>query len=418
MSITAIIAFLIVFGLLVSFHEFGHFIVAKKCGVLVREFAIGMGPKIFAWVRNDTAYTIRLLPVGGYVRMASEEDHDELDAGQRVFLQVNSAGLVQRIDYRSDQEEAGFLFQIDEADLVDNMTLKGLRAGSEESEQFKVAPDAMLIDESGQETKVAPRSSWVESSPAIKRVAINLAGPFMNFVLAIVAVLILSFSLNQVSLNEPILGQVQKSQPAAKAGLKANDRITSVNGHSVDSFTDFASLVTEQKDQPMTIAYRRHGQVKTTMVQAEKTTVSGQEVYRIGVLAKGETGIVDRLQYAWLMGTSWFTQVFNGIVNLFSTTFSLNKIGGPVMLAKATSTATNQGFLTVLALLGMLSVNLGLVNLLPIPPLDGGKVFLDLYESIFRRPFPKVLSTGFITVGTIALIILMILVTANDLIHF
>ncbi|MBS9337155.1 RIP metalloprotease RseP [Fructobacillus parabroussonetiae] len=418
MSITAIIAFLIVFGLLVSFHEFGHFIVAKKCGVLVREFAIGMGPKIFAWIKNDTAYTIRLLPVGGYVRMASEEDHDELDPGQRLLLQLDDTGAVNRIDLRVDQEEAGFLFQVDQADLVDQLILSGFRVGSEDKTELAVSPQSIIVDDNGQEARVAPRASWVESASAPKRVAINLAGPLMNFVLAIVAALTLAFSLSQVSVNEPVLGQVEKSQPAAQAGLKANDRIESVNGQKVEHFTDFAELVTAQKGQVMTIQYLRNSRVMTTKVQAVETTVSGQKAYRIGVLAKGETGFLERLHYAWMMCSSWFTQVCNGIVNLFSTTFSLNKIGGPVMLAKATSTATNQGFLTVLALLGMLSVNLGLVNLLPIPPLDGGKVFLDLYESIFRRPFPKVLSTGLIMVGTVALIVLMVLVTANDLIHF
>nr|MCH9869650.1 site-2 protease family protein [Serratia marcescens] len=98
MSLTAILAFIVVFALLVSFHEFGHFIVAKKTGVLVREFAIGMGPKLFSWYRNSTSYTIRLLPVGGYVRMASEEDHAELVAGQQVYLEQDPDGLVVNID--------------------------------------------------------------------------------------------------------------------------------------------------------------------------------------------------------------------------------------------------------------------------------------------------------------------------------
>ncbi|MBS9334576.1 RIP metalloprotease RseP [Fructobacillus sp. M1-13] len=418
MSITAIIAFLIVFGLLVSFHEFGHFIVAKMSGVLVREFAIGMGPKVFSWYKNNTAYTIRLLPVGGYVRMASEEDHDKLDAGQRLFLEENADGFVTKLDLRADQEGAGFLVQVDEADLVDDLTISAYRAGQENVETFHLAKDAILVDEDGQLTRLAPRSSWVESAPAIKRVAINLAGPLMNFVLALLAAFALAFSLSQVSLNEPVLGQVAKSQPAAKAGLQSGDRIEKVNGQRVEHFTDFAALVSEQKDKEMSLTYVRNGKEAETQVQAEKTTVSGQTVYRIGVMAKGETGFLNRLKYGGMMCASWFHQVFDGIVNLFSTTFSLNKLGGPVMLAKATSTATNQGFLTVLALLGMLSVNLGLINLLPIPPLDGGKVFLDLYESIFKKPFPKKVTGLLLTAGTVALIILMILVTANDLLHF
>lgn len=418
MSLTAILAFIVVFALLVSFHEFGHFIVAKKTGVLVREFAIGMGPKLFSWYRNSTSYTIRLLPVGGYVRMASEEDHAELVAGQQVYLEQDPDGLVVNIDCQADREEAGFLFQIDQADLVDGLVLTGYRNGSNVMETLFVAPTALIIDDSGQETRIAPRSSWIESASALKRLAINLAGPVMNFVLALLAAMVLAFSLGQVSTNTPVLGQVVAHQPAAEAGLKANDRILSVDGHSVKTFTDFASRVNKAGQSALFISYQRSGVTKSVKVTPEAVAVSGQKTYRIGVVAKEETGFTNRLQYGLTMTGSWFTQVGRGILDLFTSTFSLNKLGGPVMLAKATSTASNQGFLTVLVLLGFLSVNLGLINLLPIPPLDGGKVFLDLYETIFRHPFPKALANGIIMVGTVALLILMVLVTAKDLLQF
>ncbi|MBS9338032.1 site-2 protease family protein [Fructobacillus sp. M2-14] len=418
MSLTAIISFLIVFGLLVAFHEFGHFIVAKKTGVLVREFAIGMGPKIFSWYQNHTAYTIRLLPVGGYVRMASEDDHDELEAGQRLYLKQDDKGLVTSLDTRVEQEEAGFLFTVDQADLVDDMVLKGFRDGSEELETLSVSPVAVMIGEDGQPNRVAPRAVWLESAKPLKRLAINLAGPFMNFVLAFIAAFGLAFSLHQVSVDQPVLGQVVKEQPAAKAGLKVNDRITSVNGHKVTTFTGLANELAGQADKDLPVTYERNGHKQTTTVRPEAVEVSGKKVAKVGIVAKGETSIGARMDFGWNMTSSWFTQVGRGIVDLFTSTFSLNKLGGPVMLAKATSTASNQGFLTVLALLGMLSVNLGLLNLLPIPPLDGGKVFLDLYESIFKRPFPAVVANALMMAGTILLVILMILVTAKDLIQF
>lgn len=418
MSLTAIISFLIVFGLLVAFHEFGHFIVAKKTGVLVREFAIGMGPKLFSWYQNHTAYTIRVLPVGGYVRMASEDDHDELEAGQRVYLKQGEDGLVTSLDTRVEQEEAGFLFTVDSADLVDDMEVRGYRDGSEEIERLSISPVAVIILEDGQPNRVAPRSTWIESAKPLKRLAINLAGPFMNFVLAFIAAFSLAFSLQQVSVDQPVLGQVVKEQPADKAGLKVNDRITSVNGHKVSTFTGLAAELAGQADKDLPVTYERNGHEKTTTLRPEAVEVSGKKVAKVGIVARGETNFGARMGFGWAMTSSWFTQVGHGIVDLFTSSFNLNKLGGPVMLAKATSTASNQGFLTVLALLGMLSVNLGLLNLLPIPPLDGGKVFLDLYESIFRRPFPIVLTNGLMWAGTALLVILMVLVTAKDLIQF
>lgn len=418
MSLTAIISFLIVFGLLVAFHEFGHFIVAKKTGVLVREFAIGMGPKLFSWYQNHTAYTIRVLPVGGYVRMASEDDHDELEAGQRVYLKQDEDGLVTSLDTRVEQEEAGFLFTVDSADLVDDMEVRGYRDGSEELKTLAVSSLAVIILEDGQPNRVAPRSTWIESAKPLKRLAINLAGPFMNFVLAFIAAFGLAFSLQQVSVDQPVLGQVVKEQPAAKAGLKVNDRITNVNGHKVSTFTGLAAELAGQADKDLPVTYERNGKVQHTTLRPEAVEVSGKKVAKVGIVARGETNFGARLGFGWAMASSWFTQVGHGIVDLFTSSFNLNKLGGPVMLAKATSTASNQGFLTVLALLGMLSVNLGLLNLLPIPPLDGGKVFLDLYESIFRRPFPMVLTNGLMWAGTALLVILMVLVTAKDLIQF
>ncbi|SEH36221.1 regulator of sigma E protease [Fructobacillus pseudoficulneus] len=415
MSITAILAFLIVFGLLVGFHEFGHFIVAKKSGVLVREFAIGMGPKILSWYKNQTAYTIRLLPVGGYVRMASELEKDELEAGQRLRLILNESGQVISLDERANQDGEGIFFQVDQADLVDTMTVTGFRQSQPEKETLMVSPDALRIGEDGITTRVAPRPTWMESAPVWKRLLISFAGPAMNFILAILAAGVLSFALPAVHFNEPTIGQVVQHEPAAKAGIKSGDQITAVNGEKVSTFTDFATVVAAKADQPLTVTLRRDGQTLTKTVTPEKITVAGQKQIRIGVGVKGYQDPASRLRFAWVNTQTWFTQVGQGIANLFQGGFSINKLGGPVMLAKTTAEASHQGWITVLALLGLLSVNLGLINLLPIPPLDGGKIFLDLIEGIFRRPAPAWISKALTGAGTALLVVLMILVTIKDL---
>ncbi|CAK1235515.1 RIP metalloprotease RseP [Fructobacillus tropaeoli] len=415
MNITAIIAFLIVFGLLVGFHEFGHFIVAKKSGVLVREFAIGMGPKILSWYKNQTAYTIRLLPVGGYVRMASEMEKDELEAGQRFRLVLNQAGEVESMDERVDQDGPGFFFQVDSADLVHDMTMTGYRQDEENLQTLTVAQTAIKTDQEGITTRIAPASTWVESAPVWKRLLINFAGPAMNFILAILAAGILSFALPSVHFNEPIIGQVVKSEPAAQAGIQSGDKILAVNGQSVQSFTDFANEVTKKADQSLQLKISRSGKTLNKTVTPELIEVSGQKQIRIGVGVKSYRDPLSRIKFSFLNTGTWFTQVGNGIKDLFVGGFSINKLGGPVMLTKTTAQASHQGFVTVLALLGLLSVNLGLINLLPIPPLDGGKIFLDLIEGIFRRPAPAWLATTLTGAGTALLVVLMILVTIKDL---
>ncbi|MDF7636813.1 RIP metalloprotease RseP [Leuconostocaceae bacterium ESL0958] len=415
---TAILVFLLVFGLLVGFHEFGHFIVAKKAGVLVREFAIGMGPKIFAWSSAETRYTIRLLPVGGYVRMASQTDHETLTPGQRVRLALNEAGAVDSIDVRADVDGPGFAFQIDQADLVDQLTLTGLRAGTSEMTTLPVSDQAKIIDESGQSLPIAPRSKWVESAPVWKRLAINVAGPVMNFVLAILAAAALACSLAEVHFNEAKIGQVVQEQPAARAGLKTGDTIREVDGQSVSSFTDFAAKVRAQKGQPVVVQVDRSGKHLTKTIQPEKVTENGQSRYRIGVGVAGYRSPSARVHFALTTVSDWFTQVGKGVLDLFTGGFSLNKLGGPVMMAKVTSNATQQGLVTVLALTGLLSVNLGLINLLPIPPLDGGKILIDLLEALFRRPVPERAINALTTAGGLVLLVLMVLVTAKDIFQY
>ena len=164
MSLTAIIAFIFVFGVLVTVHEFGHFFAAKKSGVLVREFAIGMGPKLLSWNRNHTAYTIRILPVGGYVRMAGMDETPDLEAGQRLRLRFDQVGKVTEIDTRIDQAGQGVPFQIDTFDLSDDLTLTGYQADDSEMKVLSVSHDATIIEENGVTVQIAPRDTWFQSA--------------------------------------------------------------------------------------------------------------------------------------------------------------------------------------------------------------------------------------------------------------
>lgn len=222
MNLTAIIAFIFVFGVLVTVHEFGHFFVAKKSGVLVREFAIGMGPKIISWNYNHTAYTIRILPVGGYVRMAGLDEEPDLDAGQRVRLIFNTENNVIKMDTRVDELGEGALFQVDTFDLSDALTLTGYLNDNENKQTVSVDHNATIIEPNGTEIQIAPRDSWVQSAKVYKRALINIAGPAMNLILALVVFSGLAFALPSVTLNEPIVGTVQNHMPAKNAGLQAN----------------------------------------------------------------------------------------------------------------------------------------------------------------------------------------------------
>ncbi|WEV55023.1 RIP metalloprotease RseP [Leuconostocaceae bacterium ESL0723] len=415
MTITAIIAFIFVFGVLVAVHEFGHFIVAKKTGVLVREFAIGMGPKLLSWYRNHTAYTIRILPVGGYVRMAGMDDDPDLEAGQRLLLKFNDQGQVIQMDTRVDENVGGLPFQVDQFDLTDALTLTGYQNDSQEAETLKVNHDATIIDTNGVETQIAPRDTWVQSAKIRSRILINFAGPLMNFVLAFVVFTSWAFMQPSIPSAEPVIGTVAAGSAAQQAGLQVNDRVKSVNGHTVKTFFDFSDDVSASRGRPVKIVVSRHNQEKTYIVTPVVNKAGNQQ--QIGVTGKNYTDFGSRLAYGISVTGGSIFQVSDKLLHLFDGGFSLNKLGGPVMIARDTSEASKYGFLSVLFLTATLSINLGIINLLPIPPLDGGKLVLNFTEGVIRRPLPQVVENSIAIAGAVFVMGLMVAVTINDILR-
>ena len=176
--IKTIIAFIFVFGVIVTIHEFGHFYFAKRAGILVKEFAIGMGPKVFQVRKGETVYTLRLLPVGGYVRMAGHEESDqEIKPGMMVTLRLED-GIVQQISFDPSTElEQGIPFQIESCDLEKKMVVKGYKPQTEKLDILKVSKTATIIEEDGTEVSVAPIERQFNSASLKDRMLTNFAGP-------------------------------------------------------------------------------------------------------------------------------------------------------------------------------------------------------------------------------------------------
>lgn len=395
MNVTSIIAFIFVFGVLVTVHEFGHFFVAKKSGVLVREFAIGMGPKLLSWNRNHTAYTIRILPVGGYVRMAGMDEEPDLDAGQRLRLTFNEQGKVTKIDTQIDEAGIGVPFQVDSFDLSDALTLTGYSDNATDMTTVHVDHDATIIEENGVEVQVAPRDVWLQSAKVWKRALINIAGPVMNFILALVIFSGVGFAIASVGLNEPIIGTVQKNMPADQA----------------------ANAIGNSKESQLNITVLRNGHKKQVEVRPKTVKINGVQTKQVGIIEKTHTDTISRLKYGLINTGATISQIWHALSHLFTGGFSLDKLGGPVSIAKTTSSVAKTGFLNILIFMAMLSLNLGIMNLIPIPALDGGKLILNLLEGILRRPLPQSFENAVTIVGAVFMIILMIAVTINDILR-
>lgn len=414
---TSIIAFIFVFGVLVTVHEFGHFIAAKRAGVLVREFSIGMGPKILRFNRHHTAYTIRILPVGGYVRMAGMEEEADLEPGQRVRLLTNENNVVTQIDTQVDVAGQGIAFNVDHADLVDDLVLVGYLENDDAMHRMRVDREATIIEKDGTTLQVAPRETWFQSAKVWKRMVINIAGPLMNFILALIVFSGLGFTLPAVNLNEPIVGHVQDNMPAKSAGLKTGDRITAINDTKIHEWADIANAISTNQGETVNVKVSRQDQQRNFKLTPKTISENGQETHLLGIEIQMHKDFNSRLKYGFVQTLDTTKRVLYALSHLFVGGFSLDKLGGPVSIAKATSSVAQTGFINILGFMALLSINLGIMNLLPIPALDGGKIILNLLELIRRKPLPASFETGVTIVGAIFMVLLMLAVTVNDILR-
>lgn len=412
-----ILIFLVVFGLLVFVHEFGHFIVAKKCGILVREFSIGMGPKLFQVRRNPTTYTIRWLPLGGYVRLASKDDETELKPGMTVILQTNEQNEVVRIDASgSDIPIEGLPLQITEVDLVDQLVIKGYENGEEDKlVSYQVNHDATVIDQSNTELIIAPRDTQFQEANVWQKLATNVAGPLMNIILGFVVFLIWTFTIPGPATTT--IGAVEANSPAEQAAVEPGSKFVSINGHKTTTFNEISNQINASKGKTLSIVLTSHGKTKTVSVKPKTMKIQGQKVYQIGIKAKSDDRVLAKAKRGWDTAVSTTGMIFNALGGLIRH-FSLNKLSGPVGIYSQTSQVSQMGFTYLLAFLAMISINLGIVNLVPIPGLDGGKLLLNLIEIFRGKPISEDHEAIVELIGFGLLLLLIIAVTGNDIYRY
>lgn len=411
-----LIAFIFIFGVIVIVHEFGHFYFAKKSGILVREFAIGMGPKIFSHIGKDgTAYTIRILPLGGYVRMAGwGEDTTEIKTGTPASLTLDQNGVVTRINLSGKQVADNSLpMNVMSFDFEDKLEIIGLVL--EESRTYKVDHDATIIEEDGTEVRIAPLDVQYQNASIWGRLITNFAGPMNNFILGFVAFLLLIFMQGGVANPSTNTISVVEGGALQAAGVVSGDKILSIEGQKTANYTEIANTVAEAtkdaKAAPTLALVVQHGGQEKEL--AVKTKKSGSNYY-LGVSPSLKTGFLDKVTGALLQTGDTALTVIKALKNLIAR-FDINKLGGPVAIFNISSQAAQNGFDSVLLLLASLSINLGIFNLIPIPALDGGKIVMNLIEAIRRKPLKQEVESYITLAGVVVMVVLMIAVTWNDI---
>ena len=410
-----ILTFILVFGIIVVVHEFGHFYFAKKSGILVREFAIGMGPKIFAHIGKDgTAYTIRILPLGGYVRMAGwGDDTTEIKTGTPVSLTLTDDGKVKRINLSGKKlDQTALPMQVTQFDFEDKLFIKGLVL--EEEKTFAADHDATVVEADGTEVRIAPLDVQYQNATIWGKLITNFAGPMNNFILGVVVFWILIFMQGGVRDVDTNQFHVMPQGALAKVGVPETAQITKIGSHEVSNWESLIQAVeseTKDKTAPtLDVTIFEKGSDKQVTVSPEES----QGRYLLGVQPGIKSDFVSMFVGGFTTAADSALRILSALKNLIFQP-DLNKLGGPVAIFKASSDAAKNGIENVLYFLAVISINIGIFNLIPIPALDGGKIVLNILEAIRRKPLKQEIETYVTLAGVVIMVVLMIAVTWNDI---
>ncbi|CMW94367.1 RIP metalloprotease RseP [Streptococcus pneumoniae] len=410
-----ILTFILVFGIIVVVHEFGHFYFAKKSGILVREFAIGMGPKIFAHIGKDgTAYTIRILPLGGYVRMAGwGDDTTEIKTGTPVSLTLADDGKVKRINLSGKKlDQTALPMQVTQFDFEDKLFIKGLVL--EEEKTFAVDHDATVVEADGTEVRIAPLDVQYQNATIWGKLITNFAGPMNNFILGVVVFWVLIFMQGGVRDVDTNQFHIMPQGALAKVGVPETAQITKIGSHEVSDWESLIQAVeTETKDKTaptLDVTISEKGSDKQVTVTPEDS----QGRYLLGVQPGVKSDFLSMFVGGFTTAADSALRILSALKNLIFQP-DLNKLGGPVAIFKASSDAAKNGIENILYFLAMISINIGIFNLIPIPALDGGKIVLNILEAIRRKPLKQEIETYVTLAGVVIMVVLMIAVTWNDI---
>ncbi|MDQ1146709.1 regulator of sigma E protease [Bacillus sp. SORGH_AS 510] len=416
---STVIAFIVIFGALVFFHELGHFIFAKRAGILCREFAIGMGPKVFSHKKGETTYTIRLLPIGGFVRMAGEDPEVvEIKPGYRIGLLFDKQDKVTKIILNNKEKFPNCrIVEVEHADIERDLIIKGYPEDEDESLQvFNVHSNAVIV-ENGVESQIAPIDRQFGSKTLGQRFMAIFAGPMMNFVLAFVVFIVIAL-LQGVPSNEPKLGEITPDGAAKMAGLKKGDVVQSIDGSEISSWTDVVEIIRKNPNEELDFSIVRDGNEKEVQVTPIEKTVEGKKMGIIGVYSPVEKSPVQAVKSGFTETYFWTKQIFVMLGKLVTGQFSIDALSGPVGIYKSTDEVAKSGIYYLMKWAGILSINLGIMNLLPIPALDGGRLMFFAVEAVRGKPIDRQKEGMVHFIGFALLMLLMLVVTWNDIQRF
>ena len=444
-----ILALIVVLGVLIFVHEAGHFVAAKWAGIYVHRFSLGLGPPI-PWLtfrRGETEYTVSWLPLGGYVKMASKEEDigsSALEGGapsvtvppDRMFeakpVWVRMVVILAGVTMNALFAWAVFSFlaykngrQVDPVTTVGKVVEEMVPPGGEALKE--IAPGSRIVRINGDSMK-----SWDEVVSAI----VNSPEPEVRIELAGGSTVVLPIHPDALEERlkaaqalqphrKPIIDSLMADKPAARAGIQKGDTILEVNGKPIREWYELLDTVQASAGRTLTITAARGGERRTFTLQPYMDSIPTPDgkvraVGRIGAGVRDES-ILEKYSFGQAIvqgGRATLqasTQIFRTVRGLFSGRISGRTVGGPILIGQLAGQSARLGLDTFLGFMALISINLAILNLLPIPILDGGQFLFLLAEAVIRRPLPMKLRERLTTVGLVLIILLMGLAFSNDI---
>lgn len=388
--IVTFIAAVFVFSAVIAIHEFGHFMVAKLCGVQVNEFSIGMGPVLCKRVRKGTQYSIRALPVGGFVALEGEESPESKQAEERSNPSAADGGSSPSRGAKAD------------AGKPDLPPLSG-----------------EVAEPTGSDGEVSPSGIPLNEAPVWQRALIMLAGAGMNFVLGFVVMAILITAQSE-PITSKVLYQVEENALCGQTGLQAGDKILAVNGRRCFVANDILYELMRTEDYTADFTVLRDGKkVELPGVQFDTwQDDKGETHMSLGFTVYGiKKTPLNVLKEAGNSVLYYGRIIFASLSDLLRGRESINDLSGPVGIVTAIGQAASYGWQDLLEMLALITVNVGIFNLLPFPALDGGKVVFLLIEGVTGHVVPEKIQSGLIVAAFALLFGLMIFATYNDILR-
>ncbi len=417
-----LIYFLIVIGILVFVHEFGHFIMAKRAGVRVEKFSLGMGPKLFGYKKGDTEYVISALPLGGYVKMAGENP-DEEPTGAADEFQSKTVWQRAKIAATGPLTNIVLAFLIMPfVFMVGTYTLGSATVGFVEkgspAEQagFKVGD---IIQKINGRTIV----DWEKAEMLIAvnpdtdiKVVIDRMGEKQTLMLRPKLDTDHNIGTSGLYPDIPVeVGKLKPGFPAEKAGVKINDKVIAIDGKTVYYWNQFSSVIKDSQGKKLELTIEREGKrlpITVTPIEDNGRYVIGVEPIVRMIFKK--YGFFESLSLGFDKTIEFIDITFITLKKLLTFGLSIKTLGGPVMIAQMSGRAAAAGLSAFLSLLAMISISLGILNLLPIPVLDGGLILFLVIEAIRKKPLSRKVMEVAQSIGAAVLITLIAVVSYND----